>query len=181
MRWYYADSSNQQQEATPERLAALVESGEITDQTLVWNESLPDWVPLSQASPELFGGAPRPPALTSSQRKELAAIPERRHNYQEPTDAVSICALVFGIVGLFCIPIFSIVAVICGHIGLRRSKEAMGPSSVNKGFSIAGLITGYLGLAILIFIIVVYGAVIISAIAAGEFDADALESVAPKE
>jgi hypothetical protein len=46
--------------------------------------------------------------------------------------------------------------VICGHIALKRANEN-GDRSANKGLAIAGLVTGYLGLLILIVIIAIYG------------------------
>ncbi|MCU1425959.1 MAG: hypothetical protein JWM51_2250 [Microbacteriaceae bacterium] len=73
-----------------------------------------------------------------------------------PTPTLSIISLVLGILGVaagfvgFGL-LFSIGAVVLGHLGQRREPSA-------KGFWITGLITGYIGIAInllvLIFLIV---------------------------
>lgn len=61
-----------------------------------------------------------------------------------PPRGLSIAALVLGIVGLFVswfvLGIPSILAVVFGHIGLRREPAG-------RGMAIAGLVTGYLAIA----------------------------------
>lgn len=170
MQWFYADDSDRQHEVSEEDLPALVEAGTIRKDTLVWNETLDDWKSASEARPDLFGGAPLPPALTPAQRKQVTALPPTHENYTPPTDAVAVCSLVFGVLGLLCIPLFGIVGVICGHIALRRTKDVPNPGA-NKGLAIAGLASGYLGIVVLAIIVIFYGAVIIAAIASGELDA----------
>tara|TARA_R110000850_G_scaffold245374_1_gene370264 strand:+ start:1489 stop:1989 length:501 start_codon:yes stop_codon:yes gene_type:complete len=164
MDWYYADAENNQISIDESKLGELAESGIISSTTLVWNETMPEWRACSTVRPELFGGDPLPPALTSSQVKQLSTVTPGDPNYKAPTDAVAICALVFGILGVVaCMPC-SIPAVICGHIARKRAKEET-TSSANGGLALAGLITGYIGIAIGIVIMIVYGAVIIAAIA----------------
>jgi hypothetical protein len=58
--------------------------------------------------------------------------------------------LVLGILSLPCFSIFSAIpAVICGHKALSRIKYS-GGSLEGKGLAIAGLVTGYLGIALTI-------------------------------
>jgi hypothetical protein len=60
---------------------------------------------------------------------------------QRRTSACAIWSLVLGILGL------SLPAVICGHMGLSRIKRANGFLE-GKGLAIAGLVLGYVALAI---------------------------------
>ncbi len=76
-------------------------------------------------------------------------------NEQAPPKISSqaVWSLILGILGifLFCIPlVLSIPAVICGHKSLSRIKRSAGTLS-GDGLAIAGLVTGYLGLAMSVF------------------------------
>ena len=63
------------------------------------------------------------------------------------TSALAIWSLVLGILSLACFSIFSgIPGVICGHKALSRIKRSGGLIS-GQGLAIAGLVTGYLGIA----------------------------------
>jgi len=53
-QWFYADASQQQQGPVDSAtLANVYQRGEITSNTLVWREGLPNWVPFSQVAAEL--------------------------------------------------------------------------------------------------------------------------------
>jgi hypothetical protein len=63
------------------------------------------------------------------------------------TSAGAIWSLVLGILGLVCFSILTAIpAVICGHVAYSRIKRSGGVLE-GKGLAIAGLITGYLGIA----------------------------------
>ena len=69
------------------------------------------------------------------------------------TSALAICGLVFGIVGLvlsiFCIGIpLAITGVICAHMALSRIKHS-GGLLTGSGLAIGGLVTGYVGIAMI--------------------------------
>lgn len=147
MNWFYADDSDQQHEIDEGQLPELVAAGRIRPDTLLWNETMANWQPCREVRPDLFPADELPPALSVSQRKQVtvATLEDSRAEGQPPADAVAICALVFGIVGMLCVPIVSPVAIICGHIALKKANESADRSS-NKGLAIAGLATGYLGL-----------------------------------
>ncbi|HEX5220294.1 MAG TPA: DUF4190 domain-containing protein [Verrucomicrobiae bacterium] len=73
------------------------------------------------------------------------------------TSGLAIGALVLGILAivltLVCIgPLFAIPAVICGHIAHSRIKRS-GGAMAGGGMALAGLITGYIGLALGIFLV----------------------------
>ena len=67
---------------------------------------------------------------------------------------VALWAMITGIAGLtvgWMVPLpFSIAAVILGHIGLSQLKRGQG---TGRGYAIAGLATGYTGIAIAILFI----------------------------
>jgi competence protein ComGC len=72
---------------------------------------------------------------------------------QPKTSALSIWSLVLGILSLLCFTIFAAIpGVICGHKALSRINRSGGTLG-GKGLAIAGLITGYLGIAWAIFVI----------------------------
>lgn len=67
---------------------------------------------------------------------------------QRPSGVLAIVSLVAGIVGLLSLGLLlvpEIVAIICGHMALRREPHM-------RGVAIGGLITGYLGLLFLLLV-----------------------------
>jgi len=63
------------------------------------------------------------------------------------TEKLAIWSLVLGILGLMCFTIFTgIPGVICGHKALSKIKRSSGALE-GQGLAVAGLITGYLGIA----------------------------------
>jgi len=64
------------------------------------------------------------------------------------TNALAIVSLVFGILGWTLLPVLGIiVAIVTGHIGLNQIRRSNGAQQ-GEGLAIAGLILGYLGLAL---------------------------------
>lgn len=77
--------------------------------------------------------------------------------YTQGADGFSIASLVCGLIGAVgccCCPmrIVSIAAIICGHIGLARSKRI--PGHPGRGVAVAGLALGY-GMIIVTIIVLV--------------------------
>src|SRR5579871_3665304 len=69
------------------------------------------------------------------------------------TSGLAIWSLVLGILSLMCFSIFAAIpGVICGHKAQTRIKNSGGTLTGN-GLAIAGLVTGYLGIAWAIFVI----------------------------
>ena len=54
MDWYYLDEDQTQQPFAETSLTSLVGSGTIRSETLVWNETLPNWTPAAKAFPDRF-------------------------------------------------------------------------------------------------------------------------------
>jgi hypothetical protein len=166
MDWYYADEYDRQHPTTEEALPGLVASGLVKPLTLLWNESLTNWTPAIQLRPQLFGTSAVPPVLTLQQRREISVAGQGVGSQPAPTDSMAVCALVFGLIGLFCFPLVGIGGVICGHIARKRASESPIPTS-SGGIALAGLICGYLSLVVLLLIVVFYGIAIFAAIADG--------------
>ena len=70
----------------------------------------------------------------------------------EKTSGLAIASLIFGIPVLF--PPFSIVAVVFGHVSLSQIKKSAGRLG-GKGLAIAGLVLGYLGIAMIPLILII--------------------------
>ena len=86
-------------------------------------------------TPYSAGGLPPlPPTATSG-----SATPEK-------TSGLAIASLIFGLLFLF-FPL-SIVAIVFGHISLSQIKKSAGRLG-GKGLAIAGLVLGYLGVAMI--------------------------------
>jgi len=75
-------------------------------------------------------------------------IPPHLENSTHPkTSALAIWSLVLGILSLVCFTIFTAIpGVICGHKALSRIKRSNG-TLTGQGLAIAGLVTGYMGIA----------------------------------
>jgi competence protein ComGC len=72
---------------------------------------------------------------------------------QPKTAALAIWSLVLGILSLVCFTIFAAIpGVICGHKALSKIKRSNGTLN-GQGLAIAGLITGYLGIALAVLFI----------------------------
>jgi hypothetical protein len=66
---------------------------------------------------------------------------------QPKTSGLAIWSLVLGILSLVCFSILTgIPGVICGHMAFSRIKRSAG-ALTGQGLAIAGLVTGYLGIA----------------------------------
>lgn len=56
MNWYYAVGGKQQGPVEDAQLDALVRSGQIAADTLIWREGMANWQPLREARPEVLAG-----------------------------------------------------------------------------------------------------------------------------
>lgn len=88
---------------------------------------------------------------------------------QNPGKGLGIASLVLGIVSFLCcnpLYLFSIIAIICGAIGRKKSKEV----DMKNGTATAGLVLGILPIAISVVITVVYIVIAVIMIATMGFD-----------
>jgi hypothetical protein len=86
-------------------------------------------------------------------------MPERTAPSETPTTTtpinhVALWSMITGLAGLtvgWTIPLpWSLAAVILGHIGLSQVKGERGN---NRGFAVAGLVTGYIGIGLVLLLI----------------------------
>lgn len=171
MQWYYADASEQQHSVDESQIPELISNGTLLRSTLVWNESMADWIEAGQARPDWFGAAASGPVLAPA---TVAAQAPASHvgpaSAKAPTDSLAICSLVFGILSLLCLGFLAgIPAIICGHMARKKAAMETLPSA-NGGLALAGLVTGYIGTVFSVIGFIIYFVAIIGAAASGEFN-----------
>lgn len=113
-----------------QEIQAGVASGLYQSTDLVWYEGAAGWMPLSQL-PHILSSAPSLPN---------GVFPQ--------TSGLAITSMVLGISSFLC-GITGIPAVICGHIARGNIKRSHGQQT-GAGLALAGLITGYVGTAIVV-------------------------------
>lgn len=83
--------------------------------------------------------------------------------FQKQTVGTATTSMIFGILGFVLLGIIgSIVAVICGHIAkakIRKNPEQLG----GEGMALAGLVMGYIGIALNLLVILILVAIAIPA------------------
>jgi hypothetical protein len=85
-----------------------------------------------------------------------------------PTHGASTTALVHGILGLvICSPICSPLALVYGYRA-RREIDASGGRLGGRGQAVAGIVMGWIGLALLLLGIVVIGVLVLIGLSAGD-------------
>ncbi len=161
MEWFYAKNNEKQGPVSGSQLKSMVVSGEVAGADLVWCEGMADWIPANEVQnfddPNLGSsdstGLPSQlpndpvsttPAMTQASFSSAVPVPIKR-----PANPKAIASLVCGCVGIvvccsFGIP--SLIAVIFGHLAKTEIKNSSGQQG-GEGMAVAGLITGYIGLA----------------------------------
>lgn len=173
--WFYSKVGTQHGPTTLEELRVLLQSGQLSRESLVWRQGMGDWTPASAvadlwekpvvadvavpAAPSVESAvapAPAPfvalvPASPSLPVPPTPFMTPQQQAWQMgvvPQSGLAIASLVCGILGiLLCYvnALGALPAVICGHMALRRMRESPFPMA-GRGMAIAGLIMGYLGL-----------------------------------
>jgi len=105
--------------------------------------------------PPAYPTAP-PPAYAATPPPGYATAPGYRPPAKPKNNGLAIASLVLGILSVvfFCawfFPVMPILAVIFGHIALSQIRKQ---GTGGRGFAIAGLVTGYIGLAITVVLII---------------------------
>ncbi|MCB1235051.1 MAG: DUF4190 domain-containing protein [Verrucomicrobiae bacterium] len=197
MDWYYATPENEQIATDEDTLRRMIAGGLVTPNTLIWCEDLPDWAEAGTAKPEWFPapalqapaasmpvnpGAPAfDPATVFAEGGSSGNLPVPSPPAGSampplpppapPADGLAVASLVCGILGLlgnFCygfgLPV-SLAAVICAHLSRRKARRE--GRTGGEGMSLAGLITGYVGLAIGVVFLLIFGAILVAGVATG--------------
>lgn len=174
MDWYYANERDEQVQVSEDELKRLAQTGALKPDAFVWNESMDDWKACRLVKPEWFtnvatapsvGTAPATgsgilPAPTSSAPGDPTPVLPRRQAVQ-PTDGLALASLICGIAGLVFMGCYgagfpiSLAGVICGHMCRKRLLSEGNTSSA--GLALAGIITGYIGLALIVLALLIIG------------------------
>lgn len=153
--WFYGKDNTQHGPVSEQEIQTLASSGQIDSSTIIWREGMADWIPMKDV-PE-FQSAAVDSASPYSSPQTNAAQPTSHHPVvAPPTDGLAIASLVCGILAVISCYIwglFGLPAVICGHMSLKKMKNSVTPIG-GRGMAIAGLITGYIGIALQLFMIV---------------------------
>jgi hypothetical protein len=165
MNWFYAKNGSQQGPVATEALKAMLASGEISPSDLIWRDGMSDWTPAGRvaeiasvaASPSMEAAPYTSPAPASYSAPTSYAAPSSYSPGQLPPPAgLAIASMCCGIASIVicCMPYFSIfaaiAAVVMGHITQKKIKANLAGGS---GMKTAGLITGYIGLVIAVFML----------------------------
>lgn len=161
--WYYANEERERIPISEKDLNQLASDKLITEQTLVWNPSLPDWQPCGSVCPEWFSnnyGSAAPPKLPDHIKPVSG----------KPAHPLAMASLVCGLVSLIplgCLGVFGIIflpiafsAIICGHLALKKIRHPDCETN-GRGVAIAGLVTGYLSLAAMTLLTLIFGSVML--------------------
>ena len=126
---------------SPEEVRTKLSTGQLQSSDLVWYEGAPDWLPILSV-PELK------PAIV-----EAPTVPTYRLGIPAATSPLAIASMVLGIISLTMFPLLpGIPAVICGHLSLKEIRRS-GGAVRGRGLAIAGLVTGYISVAIMLLLL----------------------------
>jgi hypothetical protein len=141
-QWYYGSSAGQTGPVEDAELRALIASGGVGPETLVWRDGMKDWLPL-RSVPELSLHSPALPGPATGM-----AYHQPYYVPVVPNSGLAIASMVCGIVGvLMCVygGLLGLPAVICGHLAISQINSSPVPMA-GRGMAIAGLVMGYLAL-----------------------------------
>jgi hypothetical protein len=117
-------------------------AGELSAQDLCWREGWPEWRAVGAA----FAGPVAPPPFPPAPAAPLVSSPGSSPARPE-VSALAITSLVLGLTSFFASVFTGVPAVICGHLARARIRRS-GGALAGEGLALAGLITGYIGIAL---------------------------------
>lgn len=120
-------------------------AGELSGSDLGWREGMAQWEPLSKLIPPPNAGAV---PVFDSVPPTVAAAP--------PSSGLAIASMVCGILSLFTVGLTSLPAIITGHMARSRIKHR---GAGGSGLALTGLITGYVGLVIMMIAVFAIGSI----------------------
>lgn len=158
--WFYAKDGEQQGPVAAEVIRERLQAGDINEATLVWKEGMAQWSPLGEVlelrepvpSSASQDGAPVSAAApVQSSPSPAAASPYQAPQLQQPMqqNGMAIASMVLGICVFFTCGFTGLIAVPLGHIARSKIRNSATPQS-GDGMALAGLIMGYLGVAIFV-------------------------------
>ena len=152
--WYYVRDGVQHGPVDSNEIHAMLTSGMMQTSDLIWRDGMEEWTPLKN-HPEWqsFLTTNTPPA------SQPVGVPTYGYSgYASASLICGICSIV--LMGMCYIGILTAIpAVICGHIAISQIRNAY-PPLTGYGLAIAGLILGYLCIALtlaVVLLLVVFG------------------------
>lgn len=127
--------------------------------------------PPAYGAPQAAPGAPQPaPAYGQAAPAYGQAAPAYGQPTGAKTNVLAIVSLIASIAGIVIAwGIGSIVGIICGHISLNQIKKT---GEEGRGMAVAGLIVGYIGLALAILSVIIIAIIFGTIAASGGFTTD---------
>jgi len=160
--WYYAKEDEQFGPVPETELKALLQSGEVTGEDLVWADDMDDWQAAADLEtlwtidlPEIPAAAPVPARVPVP---PPARVPETVFEPMQAgpaTHPLAVVSFVLGVVSVFLCQFLipEILAVVLGHVALRQIK-ANPDKYVGRGWALAGTVLGYLCLTFVVLAII---------------------------
>ena len=148
--WHYCLQGDEQTNGpvTESQLRHLFQSGRLALNSLVWNETFPDWVEAGRI-PKFRSLVPGGQSLRSgtptAQPMFVEAEPglPPQHPGERPTPPLASASLILGILGTnILFGVGSVLAVIFGHLALREIKSNR-QAYTGEGMALTGLVLGY--------------------------------------
>ena len=149
MNWFYSKDGQQVGPVAFTEIERLYSEGQLNDDSLIWQQGTANWIKLSAA--RAAAGEPVPPVAPAPAIPVVQSAPAAAATVPVPkgkTNGFAITSLVLGILGLICCSalVVNIGAIVFGHLALKQL--AKDPALEGLGLAKAGLILGYIGLAL---------------------------------
>ena len=156
--WFYAQADQSIGPVSKDHLIGQLNTGAIPRNALVWREGFSDWVAANEL-PELAAGLEQTFTPVHDARDGLAIPPPPSQPAYTPQGAQSgneplaLISLILSILG-FCASPAAIAGVVCGHIALSHINK--NPALEGRSHAMAGLVIGYIVIAINFLAIIVF-------------------------
>lgn len=174
--WFYSKNNEQQGPVEAEVIRERLNSGDISNETLVWKEGMAEWTPLGQVSELRIDSTPATESPVTASVNSGSSDP-----YTPPGQAVggmtqpqliaparqnsmALTSMILGILSFLCGGLLTgIPAIIFGHIARKQFRNSAIPQS-GQGMATTGLILGYIATVISLLVLIGYVIVIVMAV-----------------
>jgi len=145
--WYYACAGEQHGPVSLAELKGLVLAGDLQYNDCVWTEGMADWVEAFSV-PGLFSEDEFANLADASKGQATDDFPDDRSSPAGKPTPLALASLIAGLLGAtVCFCVASVAAVVLGHLAMRQIA-ASGYTLGGRGLAMAGLILGYVMIAV---------------------------------
>jgi hypothetical protein len=138
-------------------------AGRFTPTDIGWREGMTTWQPLSQFPEFAAAAAPTVPPVQAGATP--TSVPPTAA-YAGRTEPLAIWSLVLSIVGLLCCGfIVAVPGIVCGHLAISKIRKE--PNLGGTGLAVAGLVIGYVGIAVWVVWLFLFGSGFLQGLAEG--------------